>query len=313
MRIRRLHNPQGWTTIPNALIEDRSISWRARGILVYLLSRPDGWVTDSERLAEQAGLPGDARQTAAEGRDAVRRALNELAAAQYLHRVKRQTQKGDSERRAGTWTTDVYVTDHPTPDGIPGLYEPENPPVEEPVDNSGENGAPTPEKPNVGQPGLLTNTKNQLNPDSQGDLTSNSLAPVEKDAGSAVDAPLGLAALAESEPAPPALSSTDSIALVSRLEPGIQMFALRAHLLQVLGYQLTFDQLGALVVEAHECAPPSHRGRLRDRDVVAWVEEFTSPPEPSVGSASVEASDFVASPPRGLSAADAGSAGEHGR
>ncbi len=307
MRIRRLHNPVGWTTVPNALIEDRSISWRARGILVYLLSRPDGWDTDSERLAEQAGLPGEDRQSAAEGRDAVRRALNELDDANYLHRVKRQTQRGDGERRVGTWVTDVYVSDHPTPDGIPGLYAPENaenPHGENPVDNSGEEWAPTPEKPNVGKPGLLTNTKNQLNTASTGDLPSNSIAPVENGAGYAGPALPELAALADAEPAQPALSSTDSIALVSRLEPGIQMFALRAHLRQSLGYQLDFDAIGALVVDAHHAAPPSHRGRLRDRDVVEWVAEFVSSLEHDSGSASVEGPGSAGNPTRGHAPAE---------
>ena len=295
MKLRRLHNPKGWTSLPNAVLEDRDMSWRARGILAYLLSRPDGWSTDAERLSALAGQPGDSRSKQAEGRDAVRTALREIEAAKYLHRVR-------SQGAHGRWSTEYYLFDTPTEQAMPADLAGQIPLVDEPVDNSGENEAPKTENPPSENPASLTSTTTQLNPDFQGDLPSNALGPVEKDAGSAVDAPLGLAALAESEPAQPALSSTDSIALVSRLEPGIQMFALRAHLRQVLGYQLDFDQVGALVIEAHEACPPSHRGRLRDHHVVDWVLEFTAGLEPSVGSASVEASDSVASPPLGLSA-----------
>jgi hypothetical protein len=295
MKLRRLHNPKGWTSIPNAVFEDRAMSWRARGILGYLLSRPDGWETDSVRLAALAGETGDKRSRRAEGRDAVRTALDEIEAAKYLHRVRVQGS-------GGRWSTQYYVFDQPTEQAMPADLAGQIPLVDEPVDNSGENDPPKPENQASVNPASLTSTTKPLDPPFLGDLPSNSLGPVEKDAGSAVDAPLGLAALAESEPAQPALSSTDSIALVSRLEPGIQMFALRAHLRQVLGYQLDFDQVGALVIEAHEAAPPSHRGRLRDRHVIDWVEEFTSGLEPSVGSASVEASGSAALPMLGLPA-----------
>lgn len=296
MKLRRLHNPKGWTSIPNAMLEDRSMSWRARGILGYLLTRPDGWETDSVRLAALSGEPGAARSKRAEGRDAVRSALDEIEAAKYLHRVRVQGSNG-------RWSTQYYVFDHPTDQAMPADLAGQIPLVDEPVDNSGENHPPKPENQASVNPASLTSTNQPLDPDSQGDLPSKNVPPVENGDSSAVAAPPRLAALAEEEPARPALPSTDSIALVSRLEPRIQMFALRAHLTAVLGYQLSFDQLGALVVEAHESSPPSHRGRLRDRDVVDWVEEFTSRLEPDSGSASVEVPGSAGRSPRGLSAA----------
>lgn len=95
MIIRRQENPRGWTVLPNALIEDARLSFRARGILGYLLSRPDGWETDSSRLA----------RIALEGRDAIRTSLRELESLRYLIRVKVQGE-------GGLWRTETYVYDH---------------------------------------------------------------------------------------------------------------------------------------------------------------------------------------------------------
>lgn len=70
--------------IANSCLQDERISYRARGILASMLSRPPGWTTSAERLA-MAG---------AEGRDAVRSALRELEKFGYLVRVKAQDEKG---------------------------------------------------------------------------------------------------------------------------------------------------------------------------------------------------------------------------
>lgn len=83
--------------MPNATITDERLSYRALGVLTYLVSRPDGWETDSDSLAD-----GEKR----EGRDAVRRALRELEELRYLHRFRLQNTRGH-------WTTVCYVTDEP--------------------------------------------------------------------------------------------------------------------------------------------------------------------------------------------------------
>lgn len=82
--------------ISNTALGDERLSFRARGILAYLLSRPIGWCATSDALSQQAK----------EGRDAVRTALNELLDAGYLIRVKHHDSKGQ-------WVTDVHVTDSP--------------------------------------------------------------------------------------------------------------------------------------------------------------------------------------------------------
>jgi hypothetical protein len=57
-----------------ATAQDRALSWRARGILAYLLSKPDGWECQEEDLIAEGG----------EGKHAVRVALAELKTAGYL-------------------------------------------------------------------------------------------------------------------------------------------------------------------------------------------------------------------------------------
>ncbi len=40
-----------WTAIPNAVLEDTRLSWKARGMLCYMLSRPDHWEFHLKHLA----------------------------------------------------------------------------------------------------------------------------------------------------------------------------------------------------------------------------------------------------------------------
>lgn len=78
MTIIRSARHHHYTVIENATIEDTSLSFRARGVLVWLLSKPDGWSVDSNVIAD-AGI---------EGRDAIRSALTELETVGYLRRER---------------------------------------------------------------------------------------------------------------------------------------------------------------------------------------------------------------------------------
>lgn len=96
MIVRGPRPSDNFAQISNAALADQRLSFRARGVLAYLLSRPVGWTATSDGLSKQAK----------EGRDAVRTALNELLDAGYLIRVKRHDERGQ-------WVTDVHVTDSP--------------------------------------------------------------------------------------------------------------------------------------------------------------------------------------------------------
>lgn len=324
MKLRRIANPKGWTSLPTKMLADDEISFRAAGVLSYLLSRPDGWETDSKRLA---------RGKRREGRDAIRTALKELEARGYLHRVKVRRPAGmtlDGRYVGGQITTEYFVSDHPVSHATevlelvdelppdpgenaedwnpgPGLDEAAKT-GDNPVEGLGISDPPGTGKPTPENPAPLTRPDESIDPESQGDPTSSSTGRAEKDAGlPAVALHPMLAALAESDgPFGPALSSTLAIERATRLEPRIEMFALRAHLVDVLGSQPTFDVVADWVERAHETTRPLKRGRLTTGELVAYVASFSSLPEP-------ESSRSAAAPPGGLPAADGPAApGGHG-
>jgi hypothetical protein len=96
MHIHRSQQLRQFTVLPNGLLQDRRLSFTARGLLVDLLSRPEGWREDGRQMADSSP----------QGRGAVQRALKELAAAGY-YRV-------DRVRRAdGTIRSEAHVFDTP--------------------------------------------------------------------------------------------------------------------------------------------------------------------------------------------------------
>ena len=96
--IRRSERPKDhYTVIANDVLRDEQLSFRARGILAAILSRPDNWTIKSNLLAQQGK----------EGRDAIRSALKELRDANYLHLEKMRNPDG-------TFTTVQVIYDRPT-------------------------------------------------------------------------------------------------------------------------------------------------------------------------------------------------------
>lgn len=103
----RVEHKKRYTVIANRTIQDGRLSYRARGLLIYVLSFPDGSQLDATRLASATQ----------EGRDAVRTALAELEAHGYL---KRSKVRGPN----GTIVTRCVVYEVPTGDGFPGAGKP---------------------------------------------------------------------------------------------------------------------------------------------------------------------------------------------
>jgi len=101
-----------YVAVDNAVAEDRRLSFRARGVLVYLLAKPDGWAFSAERIARDGS----------EGREAVRSALAELRACGY-YRVTRE--RGDGGRVVMvTEVSDTPREEWLTGDGFSGTGEP---------------------------------------------------------------------------------------------------------------------------------------------------------------------------------------------
>lgn len=86
--IRAYHGRENpYVIVARSLLEDRRLSWKAKGLMAYLLSRPDGWDIREQDLINRGpdGI-GDEKSRGA-GRGAIRAALRELEAAGYLARL----------------------------------------------------------------------------------------------------------------------------------------------------------------------------------------------------------------------------------
>ena len=108
----------------NAVIRDSRLSYRARGVLLEILSRPDNWRVSGDSLA----------RSGKEGRDAILTALKELRDFGYIRMVRER-------KEDGTFVTNNYVYDTPQ-DVVP---RPENPTTDSVQ-------TPSPEKPSTGKP-----------------------------------------------------------------------------------------------------------------------------------------------------------------
>ena len=104
MIIRGPRSELGFTQLDNDVLRDPRLSFRARGLLASILSRPDNWRTDARTLASEGK----------EGRDAILTAMNELVAAGYIVREKRQ------DKETGRWVSIQLVFDRPATSGAVG-------------------------------------------------------------------------------------------------------------------------------------------------------------------------------------------------
>lgn len=139
MSIVRIERRNKFTVVPNEVARDSRLSYRARGVLVELLSRPDSWSARSEHLVAHGK----------EGRDAIRTALRELETVGYLDRQKEQNERGQ-------WVTVTVVRDH--------------------VDGATEDGFPGVGNPDVGGPGATSNTE-EATPIKQREKKTSSSSP----------------------------------------------------------------------------------------------------------------------------------------
>jgi hypothetical protein len=126
-----------YTVIPNHLLEDERITWEAKGILSYLLSKPDTWELSAKHLI---GF-GHA------GKEKIYRVLKELQKAGYASHSRRGDGRVEWEIR------DTPISENPNPEN---QYE-ANPHPEKPYQ----------EKPYQANPDVLINTESRVNTDSR--------------------------------------------------------------------------------------------------------------------------------------------------
>ncbi|MGX0516604.1 DnaD domain protein [Staphylococcus hominis] len=85
MAVFRVYKESGnFVTVHKKFIHDDNLSWKAKGILLYLLSRPDDW-----RIYET-----ELNKHSSDGRDSLRTGIKELEQAGYIHRTRRRNEKG---------------------------------------------------------------------------------------------------------------------------------------------------------------------------------------------------------------------------
>lgn len=89
-----------FTLIRNKLITDKSLSWEARGLVIYLLSKPETWIVMKRDLVEAS--PAAGKKTSS--------ILKELETSGYIKRNKFRNKKGQWE-----WHTWVYDIPQPLP------------------------------------------------------------------------------------------------------------------------------------------------------------------------------------------------------
>ncbi|RFA14513.1 hypothetical protein B7R22_09845 [Subtercola boreus] len=71
---------KNFAQIPNLWLRDSRLSYRSRGVLVYMMSHQAGWNISLKKLVEEGS----------EGREAIQKALAELRAAGYMKTVPAQ-------------------------------------------------------------------------------------------------------------------------------------------------------------------------------------------------------------------------------
>lgn len=108
--IRRAARRHRFVIVDQAAIEDVQLSWAARGLLAYLLSKPDDWKVLVNDLKKRGDL----------GRDGIYTLLRELRSAGYVR--FRRNRDAQGRMRGGTY----IVSEVPEPDPAwPDLVEPE--------------------------------------------------------------------------------------------------------------------------------------------------------------------------------------------
>lgn len=106
MKVIRTMPPEGWVPVANTTAQSRRLSWRAKGLLLDLLSFPDGYDITFDKLMSMAKAAGDKD---VEGRDAMRRALQELERKGYIKHVRKRIDDEETERKF--WRTETAVCD----------------------------------------------------------------------------------------------------------------------------------------------------------------------------------------------------------
>lgn len=149
---------QPYTVIFNGCLQDARLSFKARGLLAYMLSMQDGWEFYTKELVKHG----------VEGIDAIQSALNELTNLGYLRRNRRR-EKG--KLRGQVW----YVYDSPQPDNPLVVEKPEQ------RHSKNENGSTTASAPQLDYPELANPSLISTNSNKESNTSISSTTTIIKD------------------------------------------------------------------------------------------------------------------------------------
>ena len=76
IQFQRVDQETDYTIVSNHILRDNTLSWRARGLFIYILSKPETWKVYTKDLINQA----------TEGKYAMYKAMKELVEAGYIER-----------------------------------------------------------------------------------------------------------------------------------------------------------------------------------------------------------------------------------
>ena len=102
MAIIRQKRKERFSIVDNKVIEDERLSFKARGLLIYMLSKPDDWKFYTEELAKRSNK---------DGISAIKTALNEIEDAGYL--TRKQGHKKNGKFTSQDWILTDTSTNSP--------------------------------------------------------------------------------------------------------------------------------------------------------------------------------------------------------
>ena len=113
MPILHKHQRQTYTIVDNQALRDTSLSWRATGMLAYLLSLPDDWNVNIEDLTRRKS----------DGRTAARSTMQELKDFGYVVLKETRDEKGRFHKDIHVYETCQAVTDQNSDDSSLFTYD----------------------------------------------------------------------------------------------------------------------------------------------------------------------------------------------
>lgn len=118
MAIIRQRREKNYSIISNDILNDQRLSFKARGLLAYMLSKPDDWKFYTEELVKHSDK---------DGISAIKAALNEMENMGYLKRVQKRAEKGKFGSQ------DWIISDKPTVSPQVGFPPADKPSAEKPL------------------------------------------------------------------------------------------------------------------------------------------------------------------------------------